>query len=184
MWETICLRNQWSCWRRIARKTGKSHELMELLPFMVGSPLTQISPDEFAGNDKPEVGSSNFTSNPGTMNPTVPGLDGPLPWLQMQCETVTQLYSVNPYAYRHDVHCKTKNWLLWTFIEHFCFCGPRFSPDGLQLLEILSQRPSAAQCPADLQRSTPNSVWTCCSPSYQSRFSQAGEVSGVLQARM
>jgi hypothetical protein len=65
---------------------------------MVDSPRTQISPGVFAGKQRPVLGSRNLSSSPGSRNPTEPGLDGPLPLPASQCEIVTQLYSVNPYA--------------------------------------------------------------------------------------
>lgn len=71
------------------------------LPFMVDSPRTQISPGVFAGRERPLPGSLNLSSSPGSRNPTEPVLDGPLPWLGSQCDIVTQLYSVNPYACNH-----------------------------------------------------------------------------------
>ena len=66
---------------------------------MVDSPRTQSSPGARAGSERPVAGSRILSSSPGSRNPTEPGFDGPRPWRRSQCEMVTQLYSVSPYAW-------------------------------------------------------------------------------------
>lgn len=114
-------------------------------PFMVDSPRTQISPGVFAGKDNPVLGSLNLSSSPERRKPTEPGLDGPLPWAESQCDIVTQLYSVNPYA-------------CWTSM-----------PGNLVSKALWSSMPSGAAAVKTVfnlsllrSKSSPSSVFTSC----------------------
>ncbi len=82
----------------LAEEEEEEEEEEDFRPFMVGVPRQQSSPTVLAGKDEPVSVSTNLRCVPGSMNPTEPGFACTRVCPGPQCDSVTQLCSVKPYA--------------------------------------------------------------------------------------